>query len=56
VYPPGNEWICINTDGAFKLESNGVGCGGLLRNSLGKWIGLFKSRGVTKAYMAESLD
>jgi ribonuclease HI len=50
---PEEGWLCLNTDGASRGEIV-AGCGGLLRNSSGQWIGGFsKNLGRCNAYLAE---
>lgn len=50
--PPG--WVVINTDGAFKRDLGLSGCGGVLRNEHGQWLGGFAKRlSVMSAYLAE---
>ncbi|MCH84271.1 RNA-directed DNA polymerase (Reverse transcriptase), partial [Trifolium medium] len=52
--PPQCDWILLNTDGAAKKETGMTGCGGLLRDSNGRWVvGFAKNLGNTNAYMAE---
>jgi ribonuclease HI len=51
--PPTNGWIKLNTDGACKGRTT-AGCGGVMRNSSGVWIGGFaKHVGVCSAFTAE---
>ncbi|GAU50328.1 hypothetical protein TSUD_290640 [Trifolium subterraneum] len=46
-------WVVLNTDGASKMDV-AAGCGGLLRNSHGQWIGGFSRHlGICSAYLAE---
>lgn len=33
-------WICLNLDGARKDRGGMAGCGGLLRDSDGRWLGV----------------
>jgi ribonuclease HI len=50
---PEDGWVSLNTDGASK---GGVtaGCGGLIRNSFGQWMGGFsRNLGCCTAYIAE---
>lgn len=52
--PPMNGWVCLNTDGAVRVDVRTVGCGGLIRNSGGKWLcGFSKFLRNTSAYVAE---
>jgi ribonuclease HI len=51
--PPDVGWIKLNTDGACK-EVYAAGCGGILRNNNGEWLGGFaKQLGICSAFMAE---
>ncbi|MCI17930.1 putative non-LTR retroelement reverse transcriptase, partial [Trifolium medium] len=51
--PPEGQWIKLNTDGARK-DMRRAGCGGLLRDSHGAWLGGFaKYLGNCYAYVAE---
>ncbi|PNY17996.1 ribonuclease H [Trifolium pratense] len=46
--------MLLNTDGAAKKETGMTGCGGLLRDSNGRWVVRFaKNLGNTNAYMAD---
>ncbi|XP_045810455.1 uncharacterized protein LOC123904892 [Trifolium pratense] len=50
---PEGDWIMLNTDGASRCGST-AGCGGLLRNSGGQWLGGFSHHlGRCNAYIAE---
>jgi L1 cell adhesion molecule like protein len=50
---PEGDWIMLNTDGASRGNSV-AGCGGLLRNSNGQWLGGFSHHlGSCNAYLAE---
>ncbi|KAK2422059.1 Polynucleotidyl transferase, ribonuclease H superfamily protein [Trifolium repens] len=50
---PEGDWIKLNTDGASR-RNNSAGCGGLLRNSNGQWLGGFSRHlGTCNAYIAE---
>jgi ribonuclease HI len=50
---PEDGWLSLNTDGASRGEVI-AGCGGLLRNSNGQWLGGFsKNLGRCNAYLAE---
>ncbi|KAL4298891.1 hypothetical protein AHAS_Ahas17G0046200 [Arachis hypogaea] len=52
--PPQSNWIKINTDGAVKDNPRRAGCGGILRNSEGRWImGFSRNLGVCSAHLAE---
>lgn len=33
------DWVCLNSDGAVKVESRVVGCGGLVYDHLSQWLG-----------------
>ena len=46
---PGGGWLKLNTDGSFGGEGVTFGCGGLLRDSNGRWI-----RGFAKAMVVSS--
>lgn len=47
-------WVCLNSDGASKEASQSAGCGGVLREVDGQWVGGFaQNLGFTTAYMAE---
>jgi hypothetical protein len=51
--PPMEEWVKLNTDGAYK-EGRVAGCGGVIRDSNGVWKGGFaKNLGICSAYVAE---
>jgi ribonuclease HI len=51
--PPMEGWVKLNTDGAYKDES-AAGCGGVIRDSHGGWLGGFaKYLGICSAYVAE---
>jgi ribonuclease HI len=51
---PPEGWIKLNSDGACKRGGESSGCGGLFRNSDGRWIkGYFKKIGVCDAFHAE---
>ncbi|GAU38444.1 hypothetical protein TSUD_151670 [Trifolium subterraneum] len=46
-------WVVLNTDGTSKMDV-AAGCGELLRNSHGQWIGGFSRHlGIYRAYLAE---
>ncbi|MCH79274.1 putative non-LTR retroelement reverse transcriptase [Trifolium medium] len=50
---PEGDWIMLNTDGASR-RSDLAGCGGLLRNSNGQWLGGFSHHlGCCNSYLAE---
>jgi hypothetical protein len=50
---PEEGWVVLNTDGASRRDV-AAGCGGLLRNSNGQWIGGFSRHlGMCSAYFAE---
>ena len=51
---PQSGWFCLNTDG-FALGSSGkAGCGGLIRNDQGEWVGGFSRRlGCISSFTAE---
>lgn len=52
--PPSIGWVCVNTDGAAYLHGDVAGCGGLLRDHEGKWLGGFsRNLGSCHAFMAE---
>ncbi|KAL4359500.1 hypothetical protein AHAS_Ahas08G0083600 [Arachis hypogaea] len=42
--PPKLGWVKLNVDGARKEEDRTAGCGGLIRNHKGEWIGGFEAR------------
>jgi ribonuclease HI len=51
--PPKDNFIKINTDGAYK-DNSIAGCGGVIRGSEGEWIGGFaKCVGMCNAFVAE---
>ncbi|GAU46467.1 hypothetical protein TSUD_402340 [Trifolium subterraneum] len=51
--PPSQGWVKLNTDGARKNERV-AGCGGIIRNNIGDWIGGFaKHVGSCSAFVAE---
>jgi ribonuclease HI len=50
--PPGSGWVCLNVDGACR--DGVIGCGGVIRGSVGEWIsGFSKFIGSGDAYIAE---
>ncbi|PNX81608.1 ribonuclease H [Trifolium pratense] len=50
---PEDGWLSLNTDGASRGHTS-AGCGGLLRNSEGQWLGGFsRNLGRCNAYIAE---
>jgi ribonuclease HI len=50
--PPLVGWVCLNIDGACK--DGVIGCGGVIRGSVGEWIlGFSKIIGRGEVYMAE---
>ncbi|GAU29065.1 hypothetical protein TSUD_278210 [Trifolium subterraneum] len=50
--PPKENWICINTDGA--VQQDVAGCGGVIRDQIGKWIaGFVKNMRFSKDYISE---
>jgi hypothetical protein len=52
--PPSSGWFALNIDGAAKPSDWKAGCGGVLQNDKGIWIGGFaKALGDTTAYTAE---
>ena len=51
---PPISWVKLNCDGSWKGSSTLAGCGGLLRDSDGRWIkGYFKKIGMCDAYHVE---
>ncbi|KAK2379785.1 Polynucleotidyl transferase, ribonuclease H superfamily protein [Trifolium repens] len=51
--PPMEGWVKLNRDGAYK-DGSAAGCGGVIRDSHGGWIGGFaKYLGICSAYVAE---
>jgi hypothetical protein len=51
---PSSGWFALNIDGGAKPSDWKAGCGGVLRNDKGIWIGSFaKAVGDTTAYTAE---
>ncbi|MCI28245.1 ribonuclease H protein [Trifolium medium] len=51
--PPVEGWVKVNIDGACKSESV-AGCGGIIRNNRGGWLGGFaKHIGSCSAFVAE---
>ncbi|KAK7247296.1 hypothetical protein RIF29_42177 [Crotalaria pallida] len=46
--------VCLNTDGAAKANNGGAGCGGVIRNDDGGWLGGFAvNLGECSAYVTE---
>ncbi|KAJ1392913.1 Ribonuclease H-like superfamily [Sesbania bispinosa] len=41
--PPSSDWLKLNTDGAMVHSDNSAGCGGVLRDHCGRFIGAFSS-------------
>ncbi|KAF7838390.1 ribonuclease H [Senna tora] len=41
---PKNNWVKLNIDGAVCRMNNSAGCGGLLRDSKGEWVGGFMAK------------
>jgi len=53
---PLSGWVKLNCGGAWKWYGNLTRCGGLLRNSDGRWIeGYFKNIGMCDVLHAEML-
>lgn len=51
---PEDEWVCLNFDGAAKLEEGVAGCGGVLQKRDGQWIHSYsKNLGFYHAFVAE---
>ena len=51
---PQARWACLNTDGAVVGNPGQAGCGGLIRNEHGEWLGGFSwSDGCSNSFMAE---
>ena len=47
-------WVHLNTDGSTLGNPGRAGCGGIIRNDRGDWIGGFsRSTGVTTRFIAE---
>lgn len=52
--PPMRGWVRVNTAGVAGVDGGNVGCGGVLHNAYGEWLGGFaKPLGITCAYVAE---
>lgn len=52
--PAGDGWLTLNTDGAARSNGSSSGCGGVLRNGQGVWLGGFSRRtGDASPYVAE---
>lgn len=52
--PAVDGWVTVNTDGASKAGGGISGCGGLVRDHHGRWLGGFtRFIGETHAYIAE---
>ena len=50
------EWFCLNTDGSAIGNPSRAGCGGLIRNDRGEWIGGFsRSLGCLKQFYSGAL-
>jgi hypothetical protein len=46
-------WVKLNMDEAYK-KGNAAGCGGVIRDSHGGWLGDFtKNLGICSAYVVE---
>ncbi|XP_072074464.1 uncharacterized protein [Arachis hypogaea] len=53
--PPEDGWLKINTDGAISQEHHIAGCGGLIRDSRGRWVaGFLVNIGKGTAFTAEA--
>jgi hypothetical protein len=52
--PPDHVLTCLNSDGAAKCGDTFAGCGGVIRDNSGKWIGGFsKALGSSNAFIVE---
>ncbi|CAL1361413.1 unnamed protein product [Linum trigynum] len=52
--PPTEGWVLVNTDGASNGNPGPAGAGGIIRDSLGNWLGDFVANvGTTSADLAE---
>ncbi|KAK7267371.1 hypothetical protein RIF29_20042 [Crotalaria pallida] len=53
-FPPPTGSVCVNTDGASKAINGAAGCGGLIRDEHGVWLGGFAMNlGSCSAFVAE---
>ena len=51
---PDSGWVKLNTDGSTFDLLNVVGCGGLIRDDQGNWLGRFSRHiGHTNSFIAE---
>ena len=52
--PPEGDWVKINVDGALKGNPREMGCGGLIRDEVGRWLGVFTCNlGICDALIVE---
>ncbi|KAF7823087.1 putative ribonuclease H-like domain-containing protein [Senna tora] len=53
--PPDVNWLKMNVDGSCWLHTSEIGCGGVLRDSNGRWIsGFSKNMGYGSSVLAEA--
>lgn len=53
--PPAEGFVKINTDGALRPNSSIAGCGGIIRDSNGRWVaGFYKSLGLCFVIKSEA--
>lgn len=54
IKPP-THWLKLNSDGAFRLSSDTTGCGGLIRDDNGRWVGgFFRNIGASAVFKAKA--
>ncbi|KAL4299362.1 hypothetical protein AHAS_Ahas17G0093300 [Arachis hypogaea] len=52
--PPMKNWVKVNTDGASRGNPGQAGCGGMVRNELGRWVaGFIANLGNCTTFQAE---